>query len=46
MNPNLAKGLAYAAALIIGVALGHYHGKAETLDQFVNYNVAMMERLK
>lgn len=45
MTPNVAAGLAMACAFIIGVCLGHYHGVADTLGDYVDFKVAMMEKL-
>lgn len=36
-------GLAYAATFAAGVAAGHYHGKAVTLERFVLVTEQFME---
>lgn len=45
MTPNVAAGLALASAFFIGVVAGHFHGVANTLSQYVDFKVAMMEKL-
>lgn len=45
MKPNVAAGLAMASAFLIGVVAGHFHGVADTLGDYVDFKVAMMEKL-